>query len=429
MKIAKALLPNESKNGYSLLLEKMISSKNFSKCVLPNNLKNNEKGLAQFQSHPVVVRIKEDVERLGNGNVRKKVELLSLLADYPKAWVEKTILNAGRVVIKHSEKAGILSKAGFSPTIDEEFKASTNRRVGPKEAFLVKWLKSDANIVYSPESNRDPNTGKLKKEKVKYRKLCRNRGFKRHKKDALKAGCKPHSRSHFHLRSNLEKAKEMKADMSMCPGCRRHGYETYRKLEKIVSLLWSKNTDSKNYQEQMDAMRSFEECFTRGGDFYCSLELKSTCVHHCLTYALSDLEEDAFCGSCEDHEHTVGDVMVSKLDSFFDKLNNRADEIIRLTDFSTTVTVDGEPKKATLKQIVKGMGHFRLEEGEDDSNQDVVKTSWRNCDLKSKKSIIDLANIKSSISESELAHGKFLKHLYPDRNQQRGENYMVNKHR
>lgn len=75
----------------------------------------------------------------GQKELQQKTELLSLLVSYPKQWVEKLVDGVGTASLKGAKLAAELSAAGAEFVVCDE--TQRNRRFGPKEGYLIDWLK------------------------------------------------------------------------------------------------------------------------------------------------------------------------------------------------------------------------------------------------------------------------------------------------
>jgi hypothetical protein len=404
--IAKILLPA---NDAPALLNLMTNNKRFRNFAMPD-CKTTEQGFEEFKRNPVVLQIKSAIKTLGLKNQQLREQLVSLLNDYPKLWIE-SYLDVGRKTITSANDhaaafgAGLTAPAGACKVIKR------NCRGGPKEFYLQDWMKKKENTESSPEIKRNKN-GQLLKQNISYRILNRAKGYEKYKRDADAEGFPAYGITHFYKRNEEMGLKDSKSEAGLCPNCNKYGAETWSELKASLKYLYPQ-TDSRRRAAE-DSIDRFRQYFVRGGPFYHSLDQCSTCIDWCCRYALSDPFDEDFQSLCDDHQHTSRDKTLVECDKFFDGLIK--DSYVKVASKLPSMqvkTTRGEEKQGTAVHLRGGLVRIKTVGGP------VVDIRWDHTDLS--YSDLNLLCLTDYIIKCRDKHLRYRKHLYLDRNQSYGE--------
>jgi hypothetical protein len=124
IQVAKLLLPRDSEEGAAVLLKRMTENRKFRQFDSSNG------SYVQWTNNPGVVFIKGALTKLGNSDQPLRDQLLSLLARYPKQWLQQHF-GVGRKVamnaVDHAKDVG----AGLRQVASS--KLAGDRLVGHKE--------------------------------------------------------------------------------------------------------------------------------------------------------------------------------------------------------------------------------------------------------------------------------------------------------
>ena len=134
--------------------------------------------------------------------------------------------------MKSKERAA-LTDVGLK--VDSGNTISRNRHFGPKEAYLCEWFQNMENSTFSPLINKGKD-GKFKKDCVKYRVLCHNRGYEKYKWDVQKNHQPYYSRWHFYQQSQALGFRDDKMEQGLCTNCVRYGDEVWEKLKYCIAI-------------------------------------------------------------------------------------------------------------------------------------------------------------------------------------------------
>ena len=414
-KCSQLLLPKDGPDGRALLINGMLESKLFREMSLHSRKMDKELKYDTFQSLPPVLAIKEAVESLGKKDEDKRIELISLLDAYPKQWVSKLLPSIGRKLMLKVERHAAVAGAGLS---DRNKKPATkNRRTGGKEQHFKAFMKD--HIIVMPDVNRD-STGRLVEESINYLTINRNQTMESYKRDfqiaraagkyGLSADEKPYSHDHFYNRCMEMNLREIPEEQGVCPTCNGNDANWATIFESIDILYAADDRKRKEERAKVEKLKVYFRC---GGVFTTQLQRKSSCIHHCIQYALSDLDDEDFIERCTDHQHTHGDTMYEEAFDMFDRLRSRWRDVYRETDFSCAH--DGDDSTAVW---IRGADALIRDE---DDNEYIVK--WDELEEISKRRI-NLLLLGDLIDILEDRFRFYLDHLYADRNQTHGENHI-----
>ena len=414
-KCTTLLLPKDGPDGRALLIEGMLESKTFREMSLPSQTMEKEMKYKHFSALPPVVAIADAMSSLGQQDEARRIELISLLGAYPKKWVRKLIPGAGKITVDNAERHTVAVGPGLADP--QRRSTSRNRRVGSKEDHFQAWMKG--HIIVMPDVHRD-STGSFVEEPINYLTLNRNQAFGSYQKDfaiaraggryGLSADDDSYSHVHFYKRCKEMNLREIPEEHGVCSTCNRNNTNWNSILHSIDILYASDDERRKLLKGKVEKLKNY---FKSGGAFTVHLQRTSTCIHHCLQYALSDLDDADFQVRCTDHEHTHGDTMYEAAFDLFDELREQWRIIYNATDFSCTH--DGDDSIAVW--IRGGDAMIRDRDGEE------FVVAWDEIEGISARRI-NILLLGDMIDTFEVRFTLHLCHLYSDRNQTHGENHI-----
>lgn len=205
------------------LLLAMQKQRQFKDFVLPD-VDESAAGYAAFTENKAVIAITEAVIQLSKKH-DCKTELLSLLSDYPKAWITRmchekqsaaTEPSAGnkkamepKVGVRAVEKARVHSmqfgKGAKSHALPE---TQPTRLAGAKEVYLQEWFGDEKNI-----ERVDQAEGGV----AGTRQLNRNRSYEAYQRQMIAEGKPYYTRGHFYDRDEQKAFKDKKCQAGLCP--------------------------------------------------------------------------------------------------------------------------------------------------------------------------------------------------------------------
>ena len=261
-KCAKLLLPNDGKEGRSLLIDAMIKSPTFRKYSLPSPKTKNELKYRQFATSPSVLAIKEAMETLGRSNENLRVQLLSILKAYPKRWIQKLIPGVGRV----TAGKGKFHAQVVGPGLSDEMAPSIvrNRRSGPVEDHFQGWLME--SMIVMPNVNRDSN-GQHVDAPITYLRQNRYQSLISYQKDfeiaktegkfQLTNTHSAYGRSHIYERFNEMNLREVPEQHAICSHCNQNDNNWNRVAEAINVLFATDNERRRELTSKVEKFRAY----------------------------------------------------------------------------------------------------------------------------------------------------------------------------
>ena len=167
-------------------------------------------------------------------------------------------------------------------------------RLNARAVYLRKWL--DANSVSDPSGK-----GKCNRKRL----VPSHSGHEIYCEDCKRDGVKPYCRTRFYYHPFQKGITNSKCRAGLCSHCIRYGEITFDNLEELaikICMLVKPllEFDVKGWKKSYKKVRKY---FVRGGMFQRNLRESCNNIHHCLNFALSHPDDEAFQHKC-DHDHT-----------------------------------------------------------------------------------------------------------------------------
>ena len=151
------------------------------------------------------------------------------------------------------------------------------RKDTPKSKYLQRWLSLDANVMVDPSGT----TG------VKYRRIPQgNAAWQQYRKDAEAASKPFYQPNQFYKHPSQKGVKDGCATAGLCNSCTRYHTFNTHKIEALANAVAKIGEAELDYDAFILALGQYEEDFTNGGPFVCSLKRKSDVIDCCTQHAM-----------------------------------------------------------------------------------------------------------------------------------------------
>jgi hypothetical protein len=179
IKIAQLLLTKDANKGASTL-RRMTENPKLRCFAIPDSEETKPNSYDEWAANPMVAAIRSALTKLGVCHQQLREQLLSLLGDYPKSWLQRHF-GVGRLVVNKAIDHVNAYCPGLRPAVAT--KLSRDRRTGRKEKFLLTWMERKENSESSPEIRRD-HSSRLVQQATTYRVNNRYQGYSKYCSDA-----------------------------------------------------------------------------------------------------------------------------------------------------------------------------------------------------------------------------------------------------